>query len=173
VSEAQRLNPDIVLLDMKMPEVDGRTAAAEIKQRQPDVRVMMLSGAEIDDDVFDTLDAGVDGYVMKDVGPDELSRAIRMVAAGQSYIHADVTRALLNRMSEPERRRHEIGLTPRETDVLRLLTTSATYQEIGDKLFISEETVRSHVKRILSKLDQPNRTTAVVAALKLGLISLE
>ena len=173
VAETAHLHPDVVILDMKMPGMDGRTAASQIKQNQPNVRVMMLSGAEIDDNVFDTLDAGVDGYVPKDISPDELSHAIRTVAAGRSYIHADVTRALLDRVRQPARKRGEIHLTPREMDVLGLLATSATYRDIAKKLHIGEETVRSHAKSVLSKLDQPNRTLAVVTALKLGIITLE
>ena len=170
---AERLLPDVVILDMKMPVLDGRAAAARIKERAPAVRVMMLSGAEIDEDVFDTIESGVDGYVLKDVSPDELSRAIRTVAEGRSYIQAAVTRALMERLALPAKKRADFHLTPREMDVLKHLATSATYREIGEKLFISEETVRSHVKNILAKLEQPNRTQAVVTAVKMGLITLE
>lgn len=173
VAEAARLHPDLVLLDMKMPEMDGRSAAEQIKREQPGTRVMMLSGAEIDETVFDTLESGVDGYVLKDISPDELSRAIRTVAEGKAYIQAGVTRALMDRLTSPAKKRADLHLTSREMDVLRLLATSATYRELGEKLFISEETVRSHVKSILAKLEQPNRTQAVVTALKLGLISLD
>lgn len=172
LAEAERLAPDIVLLDMKMPVMDGRETSWRLKQSMPDVRVIVLSGAEIDRDVFDTLDAGVDGYVLKDVSPDELTRAIRMVASGQTFIHADVTRALLDQTREPRQNQPDAHLTPREMEVLHLLATSATYKEIGGMLAISEETVRSHAKGILSKLRQPNRTMAVVAALKMGLMEL-
>lgn len=170
---ADEVSPDVAILDMKMPGMTGREAASLIKERHPAIRVMILSGAEIDEDVFDTIDSGVDGYVLKDVSPDELNRAIRMVASGQTYIHADVTRALLDRARSPKKHPPNVNLTRREMDVLQLLASSATYQEIGQTLSISEETVRTHAKGILGKLQQPNRTMAVVTAVKLGLIQLQ
>jgi DNA-binding NarL/FixJ family response regulator len=172
VAEAGRLRPDVVLLDLKMPELDGRAAAAQIKRRQPEARVIVLSGVEIDDDVFDVLEAGVDGYVPKEVGPDELARAIRLVAEGNRYVHPAVTQALLARR-ETRAAGRPPALSPRELDVLRLMAKAATYRDIGQQLFISEETVRTHVKNILSKLNQPNWTQAVLAAVRLGLISLD
>jgi len=173
VRETLRLRPDIVLLDLKMPGLDGRQAAERIKAQSPETRVLMLSGADIDDDVFDAIDAGVDGYVQKDVGPAQLGQAIRAVASGIPFIDAAVTRELLKRLDPSDSAAIAADLTPRELDVLKLLATSATYRDIGERLFIGEETVRSHVKGILAKLDQPNRTLAVVAALKRGLIELE
>ncbi|MEK7328538.1 MAG: response regulator transcription factor, partial [Chloroflexota bacterium] len=135
---------------------------------------LILSGAEIDEAVLDAIET-VDGYVIKEVSPDELARAIRHVAAGGRYVHAAVTVALQDRLgaqlSLPASLR--VSLSPRELEVLRLMATAATYREIGQKLFISEETVRSHAKNIFAKLDQPNRTQAVVAAVKLRLIALE
>ncbi len=177
LARARELCPDVVVLDLKMPKVGGDVAAREIRRQCPATCVLILSGAELDEGVLDVLEAGVDGYVPKDVSPDELTRAIRAVAAGKSYIHADTTRLLLQRMvtaSPPAPADvRSFKLSPREMDVLRLLPTPATYREIGKKLFISEETVRTHVKNILAKLDQPNRTQAVVAAVKSGLITLE
>lgn len=174
VQQARDLCPDVVLLDLKMPVVGGDVAAQQVREHCPQVRILMLSGAEIDEAVLDLLDR-VDGYVLKDVSPAELAQAIRVVADGKQYIHAAVTRALLERMGahsgKPTGPR--TPLSPREMDVLRGMATAATYREIGRKLFISEETVRSHVKSILTKLEQPNRTQAVVAAIKLGLITLD
>jgi two-component system, NarL family, response regulator DegU len=169
----EEMQPDIMILDMKMPGMSGRDVAAKIKADYPQVKIMMLSGAELDDEVFKTLDMGVDGYVLKDVSPDELNRAIRMVAQGQIYIHADVTRALLIRNRSPKENPPDVNLTPREAEVLQFLATSATYHEIGKQLSISEETVRSHAKGILAKLGQSNRTMAVVTAVRLGLIDLD
>lgn len=175
ITETDRLNPDIVLLDLKMPEMDGRMAAEYIKKRHPHSRVILLSGAEIDEDVFDALEAGVDGYVSKEASPQELTHAIRIVAAGERYIHASVTNALLHQVRPPAHAdAMEIpSLSAREVDVLKLLASPLTYREIGQKLFISEETVRTHVKSILAKLGQPNRTQAVVASIRLGLIHLD
>lgn len=169
----EKVQPDIIILDMIMPGMSGRAVAAQIKADYPQVKIMMLSGAELDDEVFRTLDMGVDGYVLKDVSPDELNRAIRMVAQGQIYIHADVTRALLIRNRSPKEKPPDVNLTPREAEVLQYLATSATYHEIGKQLSISEETVRSHAKGILAKLGQSNRTMAVVTAVRLGLIDLD
>lgn len=174
VQQTRDLCPDVLLLDLKMPTMNGDAAAREVRRHCPSTRIIILSGAEIDEDVLEAVEL-VDGYVLKDVSPDELSRAIRTVAEGKQYIHAAVTRTLLERMGA-----HSSGttppqtpLSPREMDVLRLMATAATYRGIGQQLFISEETVRSHAKNILAKLNQPNRTQAVVSALKMGLISLE
>lgn len=173
LSLVESAQPHVVILDMKMPGMSGQEVARQLKQCHPEIKVMILSGAEIDDDVFDTLDLGIDGYVLKDVSPAELNRAIRMVMNGQVYIHADVTQALLNRWKQKQPPASLSQLTPREMDVLQLLATSATYLEIGKQLSIGEETVRSHVKAILAKLEQPNRTMAVVTAVKMGLIQLD
>jgi DNA-binding NarL/FixJ family response regulator len=175
ITETDRLHPDIVLLDLKMPEMDGRMAAEYIKMRHPHSRVILLSGAEIDEDVFDALESGVDGYVSKEVSPQELAHAIRIVAAGERYIHASVTNALLHQIRPPAHAetREIPSLSTREYDVLKLMTSPLTYREIGQRLFISEETVRTHVKNILAKLGQPNRTQAVVTSIRLGLIHLD
>jgi len=174
VQRTRAVCPDVLLLDLKMPRLDGAAAAEQVRVWCPQTRIVILSGAEIDEAVLDLI-GKVDGYVLKDVSPDELSRAIRTVAEGKQYIYAGVTRALLERMSaQVSAPAHELraALSPREMEVLRLMATTATYREIGQQLFISEETVRSHAKNILAKLGQPNRTQAVVAALKMGLITL-
>jgi DNA-binding NarL/FixJ family response regulator len=176
LARTRELSPGILLLDLKMPKMSGDAVAKEIRRQHPAVRVLILSGAELDEGVLDALEAGVDGYVPKDVSPAELARAIRNVAEGRPYIHAEVTRLILQRMvaaAPPPASTPGATISPREMDVLRLLPTPATYREIGHRLSISEETVRSHVKNILAKLDQPNRTQAVVAAVKMGLITLE
>jgi DNA-binding NarL/FixJ family response regulator len=173
LSKIEDNQPDMIILDMKMPGMSGREIAMQIKVNHPKIKIMILSGTELDEEVFDTLDMGVDGYILKDVSPDELNRAIRMVAEGQVYIHAEVTRALLTHKRVPKPKKTDVNLTPREAEILQLLATSATYQEIGKQLSISEETVRTHAKGILAKLGQPNRTMAVVTAVKLGLIDLE
>lgn len=174
VELARALQPDLVLLDLKMPRLNGDGAAAQVRAGCPNTRLILLSGAEIDEQVFDSLDV-VDGYVPKDVSPDELARAVRTVASGGEYIHASVARAILSRANAaavpPPARRP--ALSGRELEVLRLMATTATYREIGRQLFVSEETIRSHAKSILAKLDQPNRTQAVVTALRLGLIKLD
>ncbi len=177
LARARILLPDVVLLDLKMPNMDGEAAARELRRQCPSVRVLILSGAELDEGLLEVLEVGVAGYVPKDISPDDLARAIRTVAEGRSYIHAGVTTLLLKRMSSTPlpvpSARPMAQLSPREMDVLRLLASPLTYREIGEKLYISEETVRSHVKNILLKLDQPNRTQTVVAAVRMKLITLE
>jgi DNA-binding NarL/FixJ family response regulator len=166
---AQELCPDVVLLDLKMPVLTGDAAAQLFRVYCPQTRVVILTGAEIDEAVLDVIEA-VDGYVLKDISPAELAQAIRTVAAGRRYVHPAVLDRMSAQLGAPADVR--VSLSPRELEVLRLMATAATYREIGQKLFIAEETVRSHVKNILTKLNQPNRTQAVVAALKMGLIKL-
>jgi DNA-binding NarL/FixJ family response regulator len=163
--------PDLVLLDWKMPEMNGLDAAAALKRLAPAVRTLLLSGAPLENAALDALDSGVDGFVHKDISPADLARAIREVASGRTYIGPEVIAALKARsITLADDVPH---LTPRETEVLKLMATASTYREIGAQLFISEETVRSHAKRILVKLEQPNRTQAVIAALRSGLIDLD
>jgi DNA-binding NarL/FixJ family response regulator len=171
VNKAVTLAPDLVLLDWKMPELDGLAAAAMMREQAPVVRTMLLSGAPIDDAALDSLDAGVDGFVHKDISPADLSHAIRVVAGGESYLGPEITRALIARAQGGEAR--PVALSPREMDVLRLMATAATYRQIGEQLYIGEETVRTHAKNIMLKLEQPNRTQAVIAAIRSGLITLD
>lgn len=171
---AQQLKPDLILLDFAMPEMDGAATAKALKAMMPATKVLVLSGVELDDRVLDLLATGVDGYVIKDIEPDELSQAIRTVAQGEAYLHPSLARRVLTRMSAKEKSPPlpSVRLTPREEEVLRLMATPSTYREIAEQLYVSEETVRSHAKRILSKLDQPNRAQAVLAAVRVGLLEL-
>ncbi len=167
------LRPDIVLMDFVMPEMDGGETALALKASISDTKILMLSGVEVNDRALDLLATGVDGYVIKDIDPNELAQAIRTVAQGEAYIHPMIVKRLLNRMntqrSDPTL---DVKLTPREKEVLHWMATPGTYREIAEKLFVSEETIRSHAKRILSKLQQPNRAQAVLTAVKVGLLEL-
>jgi DNA-binding NarL/FixJ family response regulator len=173
VKLAKQLQPDLVLLDFVMPEMDGQATAVALQAAAPDARILMLTGVALDERVLEMLAVEVDGYVMKDIEPDELAQAIRTVARGEAYLHPTLARRLLNRVTE---RRPalppQIQLTQREREILRWMATPATYREIAEKLFVSEETIRSHAKHILSKLQQPNRAQAVLAAVRAGLIDL-
>jgi DNA-binding NarL/FixJ family response regulator len=171
VALAVQYQPDLVLLDWKMPEMDGLAAAATIRQQMPGVRTLVLSGAPIETGALDALDNGVDGFVHKDTSPASLAEAIRIVAGGRSYLGPEIKQAIVVRARMA--RAPQVSLTPREMDVLQLMATAATYREIGEQLHIGEETVRSHAKSILAKLDQPNRTQAVIAAVRADLISLD
>jgi len=171
---ARQFQPGLVLLDFVMPDMDGEATALALRSAAPQAKILMLTGIDLDDRVLNMLAIGVDGYVIKDIEPDELAQAIRVVARGEAYLHPTLARLVLGRMAAqpsppPLPRPH---LTPREHEVLKLMATPATYRQIAEQLFVSEETIRSHAKRILGKLDQPNRAQAVLAAVRAGLIDL-
>jgi NarL family two-component system response regulator LiaR len=174
VQLAQQYQPDLVVLDFVMPGMDGEATALALQAVLPQVRILMLTGVALDERVLDMLATGVDGYVMKDIEPDELAQAIRAVARGEAYLHPTLARRVLARVNERRSPTSPfpIQLTQREQEVLRWMATPATYREIAEKLFVSEETIRSHAKHILSKLQQPNRAQAVLSAVRAGLIEL-
>lgn len=177
IARAKELRPDLVLMDLKMRTVDGTAATRMIKHAQPEVRVLILTGIEADEEIMRALEAGADGYVLKQVSPDELIHAIRVIGAGEAYLQPTVTRHLIRKMHAAPARADapppHPTLTARECEILQLMATSATYKEIAGQLVVSEETIRSHTKNILAKLGQPNRTQAVMVALREGLVSLD
>ncbi len=164
--------PDVVLLDWKMPRLDGLETAKKIKEINPAVKTLLLTGAPVEDSALDALDKGVDGFVHKNISPAVLCHAIREVASGRRFLGPEISQALIDRSRKPAETAKTVPLSDREQEVLELMATSVTYQEIADQLMISETTVRTYVKRIFSKLNQPNRTQAVVEGLKLGLIKI-
>ncbi len=167
---AQRLDPDIALVDLVMPEMDGQKMALALRKSKPKIKVIMLTGTEVDDRVFDLVAAGIEGYVLKQIEPGELVRAIRAVVHGEAYLHPDVMKKIVGRI-QPQRAA-SVSLTPREMEVLEMMATPNTYKQIASQLSVSEETVRSHAKNILEKMKQPNRAQAVLAAMRIGLIEL-
>jgi len=169
---ARSLNPDIVLVDLVMPEMDGQEMALALRKSDPQIRIMMLTGTEVDDRAFDLVAAGIEGYVLKQIEPGELVRAIRAVVRGEAYLHPDVMKKVLGRMSSQSQPAETNSLTPRELEVLEWMATANTYKQIALQLSVTEETIRSHAKNILEKMKQPNRAQAVLAALKIGLIKL-
>ncbi len=173
VEMTRALKPDLIILDLKMPYMGDETVQV-LRRFAPHVRIVILTGVEPDAKNLDILAAGVDGYVLKDVEPDELAHAIRAVAHGEAYLHPAVARRLLDRMSTDGHAPSlpASSLTSRELEILRWMATPATYKEIAEKLYITESTVRSHAKRILGKLGQPNRAQAVLMAVRMGLIEL-
>lgn len=167
---ARNLNPSIVLVDLVMPEMDGQEMALALRKSNPRIKVMMLTGTEVDDRVFDLVAAGIEGYVLKNIEPSELVRAIHAVVRGEAYLHPDVMKKVVSRMQPYPT--SPIALTPREMEILEYMATPNTYKQIGVQLNVSEETVRSHAKNILEKMKQPNRAQAVLAAMKMRLIKM-
>jgi DNA-binding NarL/FixJ family response regulator len=167
---AQRMMPDIVLADLVMPEMDGQEMALALRRCCPTIKIMMLTGTEVDDRVYDLVAAGIEGYVLKNIEPGELVRAIRAVVRGDAYLHPDVMKKILGQM-RPQQSAF-ISLTPRELEILEWMASPNTYKQIAAQLSVSEETVRSHAKNILEKMGQPNRAQAVLSAMRVGLIKL-
>jgi len=167
---AQRIIPDIVLADLVMPEMDGQEMALALRKSCPTIKIMMLTGTEVDDRVYDLVAAGIEGYVLKNIEPGELVRAIRAVVHGEAYLHPDVMKKILRRM-QPQHSA-TISLTHRELEILEWMASPNTYKQIAAQLNVSEETVRSHAKNILEKMRQPNRAQAVLTAMRMGLIKL-
>jgi len=168
---AKSLLPDIVLVDLIMPEMDGQEMALALRKSNPRIKIMMLTGTAVDDRVFDLVAAGIEGYVLKQIEPSELVRAIRAVIHGEAYLHPDVMKKIVGKMQpQPST---SIALTPREVEILEYMATPNTYKQIAGQLNVSEETIRSHAKNILEKMKQPNRAQAVLAAMRIGLIKLE
>ena len=168
---AKALSPDIVLVDLVMPEMDGQEMALALRKSNPRIKIMMLTGTEVDDRVFDLVAAGIEGYVLKNIEPAELVRAIHALVHGEAYLHPDVIKKVVGRM-QPQHM-SSVSLTPREHEVLEWMATPNTYRQIALQLSVGEETIRSHAKNILEKMKQPNRAQAVLAAMKLGLIEVQ
>lgn len=170
LESARNLNPDIVLVDLIMPELDGQEMALALRTSNPQIKIMMLTGTEADDRVYDLLAAGIEGYALKNIEPAELIRGIHAVAHGETYLHPGVMKKVLERMKPQSA--PPVSLTPREMQVLEWMATPNTYKQIAAQLGVSEETVRTHAKSVLEKLRQPNRAQATLAALKMKLIKL-
>jgi NarL family two-component system response regulator LiaR len=176
VEKAHALQPDVILLDLVMPRMDGLEAIIEIKEKDPDACILVLTSFAEDDKVFPAIKAGAMGYLLKDSSAHDLVRAIRDVYQGEPKMHPTIARKLmreLQRPPEPNTPRTEEPLSGREVEVLKLVARGLSNQEIGNNLFISERTVRTHVGNILDKLHLANRTQAALYALREGLATLE
>jgi NarL family two-component system response regulator LiaR len=170
VLRAEECSPDVILMDLLMPVMDGIEATRQITSRQPEARVLVLTSFAADNKVFPAIKAGASGYLLKDSSPDELVRAIRQVHRGEPSLHPTIARKLLQEVAHPaELQPAPEALTAREMMVLRLIAQGLSNQEIADRLVVSEPTVRAHVSRILSKLHLASRTQAALYAVREGL----
>ena len=177
---AGELNPDVILMDVRMPGVDGIEATRQIVTRNGAARVLILTTFDLDEYAFSALRAGASGFVLKDVPLDELARAIRSVASGDAVVSPRITRRLLDVYATqlPDLSGETPGpahaaldqLTPREREVLLEVATGLSNTEIAEKLVVSEATVKTHVGSILAKLDLRNRVQAVIFAYDIGLV---
>jgi len=178
VQQAAVLKPDVILMDLMMPEMDGIAATAQITAQNPDVRILVLTSFAGNDQVFPAIKAGALGYLLKDSSPEELVQAIRQVYRGESWLHPTIARKVLQELSHPVDAAPASlpageQLTERELDVLRLLAQGFSNKEIAEHLVVSETTVRTHVSNILNKLHLVSRTQAALYALRKGLASLD
>ncbi len=167
VKSTQQLKPDVVLMDLMMPVMDGIQATEVIRRESPDVEVIALTSVLEDASVVGAVRAGAIGYLLKDTQADELCRAIHAAADGQVQLSPQAAARLMREVRAPD---SPEKLTERETDVLRLLALGKANKEIAAELFISETTVKTHVSNILMKLGVPSRTQAALYAVRIGLV---
>ncbi|MEV0846008.1 response regulator transcription factor [Streptomyces sp. NPDC049954] len=182
VTVSRSKHPDVVLMDVRMPELDGLAAARELLSPPPGVthvpKVLMLTTFDIDDYVYEALRAGASGFLLKDAPPADLIAAVRVVASGEALLAPSVTRRLIGefvkqrptaRKDRPAQRLR--GLTPRETEVLELIARGLSNQEIAERLVLAEQTVKTHIGKVLAKLGLRDRAQAVIFAYESGLIT--
>lgn len=177
VTETSRLRPDVVLMDVRMPTMDGLEAAKRIlsvpEERRP--RVLMLTTFDLDDYVYEALRMGASGFLLKDAPPGDLIAAVRVVAAGDALLAPSVTRRLIEQSFKARpaltRSRKLDDLTPREEEVLRLIARGLSNTEIAAALFVSEQTVKTHVGKVFAKLGLRDRAQAVICAYETGLVT--
>ncbi|MCH6269342.1 response regulator [Neobacillus citreus] len=172
VELAKSLKPDLILMDLVMPEMDGIQATTIIKKEQPEIKIMMLTSFSDQDHVIPALEAGASGFQLKDIQPDELVTSIKRIMSGENQLHPKATSHLLANLSsknKPERNLIE-ELTKRELDVLKEIAKGKSNKEIAGALFITEKTVKTHVSNLLAKLELADRTQAALYAVRNRLV---
>jgi DNA-binding NarL/FixJ family response regulator len=168
-----KLKPDLVLMDINMPILDGVQATRKLKASNPELKVVILTVSEIDQDLFEAIKAGADGYLLKNLGPNELVNSLKAAMAGEAPLSSVMAAKMLKEFRQPkpagESKDEGHNLSPREVEVLRWASTGLTYKEIAGKIFVAESTVKNHMRHILEKLHLRNRSEAVGYAIRGGL----
>ncbi|HVM03226.1 MAG TPA: response regulator transcription factor [Acidimicrobiales bacterium] len=178
VEKARELAPDVVLMDVRMPKVNGIEAAAAIRADLPSTKILMLTVSDEEEDLYEAIKAGANGYLLKEISVDEVAESIRAVVQGQSLISPSMASKLLSEFNALVRRAEDRqqfpapALTNREIEVLRLVAKGMSNREIAEELYISENTVKNHVRNILEKLHLHNRMEAVIYAVKERLLDI-
>jgi len=175
IRKALALRPDVLLLDLRMPGGGGVAVCSRVKATAPEVGVLVITSFDDDDEVFGVLEAGANGYLMKDTRAGRVAEAVRSVAAGQAVFDAAIASRVVSGRSNGTDANELLAdpLSDREIEVLELMTRGLSNRDIGRELWISEPTVKTHVSHILRKLGQNDRTQAVVTALRMGIVGLE
>lgn len=182
VAKARDLSPDVVIMDISMPNMNGVEATRQIKKESPQIGVVVLTMYGDEEYIFDLVRAGAAGYLLKDADSAQIAKAIRAVSRGESMIHPSIAAKILNEFSQLSSGRGQKGtraarsgeeLTERELTVLRLLAEGRSNKEIANELKLSDKTIKNHIHSIFRKLDVTDRTKAVISAVRLGLINLK
>jgi DNA-binding NarL/FixJ family response regulator len=176
VDKAARFKPNVVLMDIRMPELDGLQATREILAANPEARILILTTFDLDEYIYEALRAGASGFVLKDDPPEQLIAAIRTVAAGDALLSPSITHSVISqfaRLPRPAPPKELEELTSRELEVFRLIARGLSNAEIGEQLFISDTTVKTHVTHVFQKLDLRDRVQAVVLAYQAGIVDAE
>lgn len=171
VASARKLDPDVILMDIQMPEMTGLEATVVLQKEMPRCKILMLTISEKDEDLFNAVKFGARGYLLKEVDPDEIIAAVLQVASGEVMLTTSMATKLLGEFkSRGEKKGGEQALSPREGEVLQYVARGHTNKEIAGTLFISENTVKVHLRNILDKLHMKNRAEAATYAAKMGLV---